>query len=83
MNATLERPTIGETRHTSAGNVFRLDRIEGPWRFVRRIADGTGRSEPLWDADITYRWHASQWEEGIPLVDGDASEFPHFGVFIP
>jgi hypothetical protein len=73
--------TIGELRHTSAGNVFRLEGIDGEYRRVRRISNGTNR--PLWDADIVYRWHSSQWEEGIPLVGGDTGEYPHFGHFTP
>lgn len=71
--------TLGELRHTSAGNVYRLERIDGHWRYVRRVSNGTGG--PLWDADVVYRWSACQWEEQLPLVGGDTSEYPHHGTF--
>ena len=73
--------TVGELRCSSAGNVYKLERIDGEWRHVRRVANGTGQE--LWDADVVYRWHSSQWEEGLPLVGGDTSGYPHFGKFIP
>lgn len=80
MRAT-ETPTVGECRVTSAGNVYRLDRIDGRWRYVRRVAaDG---SAELWDRDVTWRWSACQWEEGIPLVDGPKDEYPAWGHFAP
>ncbi len=72
---------VGECRHSSGGNVYRLERIDGWWRYVKRISNGT--DEPLWDADITYRWHAHQWEEQLPLVGDDGREYPHFGAFVP
>jgi hypothetical protein len=77
------RPVVGELRHTSAGNVYRLERIEGEWRYVRRVSNGTGGAGVLWDAGVVYRWHAQQWEEGLPLVGGDTSGCPHFGLFMP
>lgn len=67
-----------EKRHTSAGNVFELVRVDGPWRYVKRVSNGTGGA--LWDADVVYRWHECQWES-IPLVGEDTSAYPHFGVF--
>ncbi len=74
-------PTIGEQRYTSAGNVYRLERIEGEWRYVRRVSNGDGNR--TWDAEIMYRWHSSQWEEGIPLVGSNPNAYPHFGIFAP
>lgn len=78
-------PNIGELRVTSAGNVFRLERMQGEWRYVRRVSTGTllGNRLDHWDKDVVYRWHACQWEEGIPLLESDKSEWPHFGVFAP
>lgn len=67
---------VGELRHTSAGNVFRLERIDGPWRMVRRTNHGA------WDADVLYRWHATQWEEQLPIAGEDTSDYPFFGLFI-
>jgi hypothetical protein len=78
---TVSQVQVGEVRHTSAGNQFRLERIDGAWRHVRRIANGIGSQ--LWDADVLYRWHASQWEEQIPLLGEDTSSFPCFSLFIP
>ena len=72
--------TVGECRHSSAGNVYRLERIDGERRYVRRISNGT--EEPLWDSDVVYRWHAHQWEEQLPLVGDDGHDYPHFGVFV-
>lgn len=75
---------IGELRHSSAGNVYRLERIDGEWRYVRRVAkDAAFEGGPLWDADILHRWHANQWEEQLPLVGGDTTGYPHFGIFAP
>ena len=69
-------PTIGEQRHSSAGNRYQLERINGPWRYVRRLNGG-------WDKDVIYRWHASQWEEQLPLVGESGADYPFFGLFIP
>ena len=75
---------VRELRHTSAGNVYRLERIEGEWRYVKRVRTRHGNSPSReWDADVTYRWHSSQWEEGIPLLNGPTAEYPHFGVSSP
>ncbi len=71
---------IGEERHSSAGNVYRLERIDGPWRYVRRVSNGTG--EALWDAKVVYRWSACQWEGQLPLVGEDTSSYPAFGLFV-
>ncbi len=71
---------VGELRHTSAGNVYRLERVQGERRYVRRVSNGTG-ARP-WDADVVWCWHAQQWEEQLPLVGEDTSTFPHFGVFL-
>lgn len=68
---------VGELRHTSAGNVYRLERIDGERRYVRRVSNGTG------EGAVLERWMAYHWEEGIPLVGADTSEYPHFGVFSP
>lgn len=77
-------PRIGELRHTSAGNVYRLERMDGEKRYVRRVAAGPNVPDmELWDRGVVYCWHSSQWEEGIPLLNGDTSEYPHFGVFVP
>lgn len=73
--------TIGERRVTSAGNVYELVRADGEWRSVKRVAKADGG--PCWDAGMVYRWHSSQWEEGLPLVDGPTEGYPHFGVFMP
>lgn len=75
--------TVGEQRHSSVGNVYQLVRVDGPWRYVRRIANGTDNTEPLWDSDITYRWHAHQWEEQLPLVGDDGRDYLQFGLFVP
>jgi hypothetical protein len=76
-----DEAVVGEVRHSSAGNVYRLERIKGERRGVRRISNGTGGK--LWDADVLWWWHASQWEAQLPLVGGSTAGYPHFGVFIP
>ena len=72
---------IGEERHTSAGNVFRLVRWSGSDHvMVERVShDGTPNED--WDKGMLYRWHICQWES-IPLV-GEQSEDPSFGTFLP
>ena len=70
-----ETPTIGEERYTSAGNVFRLERMDGAYRYVRRI-------HPI-EEDRSYRWHESQWEEQLPLLGGPTTDYHHFGIFAP
>lgn len=70
---------IGEERHSSAGNVYRLEWHNETHCGVRRISNGTDC--PLWDADIVYRWMNCQWES-LPLV-GETSDDPSFGLFIP
>lgn len=74
---------LGEVRVTSAGNVMRLERVDGPWRHVRRIGIHGEPDRELWDADVVYRWHASQWEGQIPLRGGPTDGYPHYGVFCP
>ena len=76
---------LGELRHTSAGNVFRLEEFYGRSHVgVRRVAIIGDEREALdlWDHDIVYRWSLCQWES-IPLVGEDTSEYPQFGVFAP
>lgn len=75
--------TIGEERHTSAGNIFRLVAFDGVNRCtVQRIGIvGEPQDRPLWDAGMKYYWTFCQWES-IPLVGEDTSEFPFFGRFI-
>lgn len=70
--------TIGEQRHTSAGNVFRLEWIRGTRVGVRRIGNGTG--EKLWDEDEVWTWCDFQWDS-LPLI-GETSHDPTFGLFI-
>ncbi len=74
-----DRAEVGELRHSSCGNVYRLERIDGQWRHVRRISNGTGQAP--WDADTTWKWHSCQWEGQLPLVGGDTSGYPAFGIF--
>lgn len=70
---------VGELRHTSAGNVYRLERIDGERRFVRHI-----KAAPPFDLlNGVQEWRSFHWEEQLPLVGGDTSEYPHFGVFVP
>lgn len=76
--------TIGEHRHTSAGNVFRLEWQRNCRCGVRRVAVGNrpvnGKPDELWDHDVVYCWMESQWES-IPLVGEDTSSYPQFGLF--
>ena len=73
---------VGECRHSSAGNVYVLDRIYDPNHVgVRRVANGAGAGgASLWDAGVVYRWTSWQWES-LPLV-GQKSDDPTFGMFI-
>lgn len=77
--------TIGELRHTSAGNIFELVSYDGRNAVhVRRVAVIGGPHAPpleLWDHDLTYRWTFCQWES-LPLV-GEKSDDPSFGLFCP
>lgn len=84
IDAAQSEFAIGEIRHTSAGNVFRLEAFDGVNRCtVRRIGilgDDRPTSE-LWDHDMTYCWSFCQWES-IPLLGADTSDYPFFGRFI-
>lgn len=74
-------PTVGELRHTSCGNVYRLERADGNRRYVRRVSNGVPGAT-LWDADVVvYCWDACQWES-IPLVGEDVRDYPAFGCFV-
>ncbi len=70
---------IGECRHSSAGNVYRLAWYRGDRVGVVRISNGTG--QPLWDAGEVWIWLDFQWDS-LPLV-GQKSHDPTFGLFIP
>lgn len=73
--------TIGEQRYSSAGNVFRLERIDdGRYPRIRRIGIVGQPGRELWDSDVLYRWLPEQWEE-LPLV-GERSDDPSFGSFL-
>ena len=73
---------IGEYRHTSAGNIFRLEAFDGVNSCTVRRVGIVGQENPqLWDADMTYRWTFCQWES-IPLLGADTSKYPFFGKFI-
>lgn len=77
---------IGEERHSSAGNVYRLVGIPDEQHvLIRRVgvyrADGTLDDGERWDSDVTYRWMNSQWDS-LPLV-GQRSHDPSFGLFVP
>jgi hypothetical protein len=56
------RERIGELRESEAGNVFELVSVDGDWRMVRRVGDGTRHFKP--DPE-PYRWHREQWL-GLP-----------------
>jgi hypothetical protein len=71
---------IGELRHTSAGNIFRLERHIADRCHVQRVGIVGQDSPSLWDAGITYSWLESQWDS-IPLM-GEKSHDPSFGIFL-
>lgn len=74
--------TLGELRHTSAGNVFRLEELDGRGHVgVRRVAiiGSEHNTLDLWDHDVIWIWLLCQWES-LPLV-GEQSDEPSFGVF--
>jgi hypothetical protein len=72
--------TLGEDRHTSAGNVFRLEEYDGRNSVrVRRVAI-IGKdidSTDIWDNDVL--WNYWQWDS-LPLL-GECSSDPSFGLF--
>ena len=76
---------LGELRHTSAGNIYRLEEFDGRNRCgVRRVAiiqRPDLRQMDLWDWDIVYQWDYCQWDS-LPLV-GEDSDDPSFDLFVP
>jgi hypothetical protein len=88
-----EQVQVGELRVTSAGNIYMLEKVQGPWRIVKRLGRAISlcplqlMEGPLWDECMPYRWHASQWEEGIPLFKdalcGNTQGYAHFGINAP
>jgi hypothetical protein len=73
---------LGELRHTSAGNIYRLEEFDGRNRVgVRRVAIVGQPDRELWDNDVVYHWDYCQWDS-LPLV-GDESTEPSFGIFAP
>lgn len=77
--------TVGEERHSSAGNIYRFLGWVNPQKVrIERVGvmrRGHREPPPDWEVGTSYLWLPSQWDS-LPLV-GHVSHDPSFGIFLP